>query len=125
MEVRYTKHNIYTSPIQRKMSRISLQVYSQVLDTPVIQGISNLYHDIFSKFYDLVVPFFTIEYNKIIKLLVEENVPAESEVLDLCTGTGNVAFAAAKKAKEVIRLDSSQRMLSKARKRLKDMEFET
>jgi ubiquinone/menaquinone biosynthesis C-methylase UbiE len=76
-----------------------------------------LYHDIFSRFYDLTVPFFTPPYYQVIESLVDENVPTGSKVLDLCTGTGNVASAAAKRAKEVIGLDVSQRMLSKARKK--------
>ena len=115
METKYTKYHIEKAAILREISKISIKAYSRSIDVPVGQGLSNLYHDIFSKFYDLIVPVFMTGYYEVIELLVEENVPMGSEVLDLCTGTGNIAFVASKRAKEVIGLDASQRMLSKAR----------
>ena len=63
------------SSIVRQVSKVPLKAYSRFIDVPVSQGMSNLYHDIFSRFYDLIVPFFTPGYYQVIELLVEENVP--------------------------------------------------
>jgi len=117
MEVEYTKYDIQMSFIQRMIGKFFFKAYSQHINIPNGQEISNLYHDIFSNFYDFLTPFITPGYHKVIKLLVDENVPVGSRVLDLCSGTGNVAFAAAKRAKEVFGLDTSYGMLSKARKK--------
>jgi len=119
MEVEYIKYDIEMSSIQRTIGKNFFKAYSRQINIPDGQGISNLYHDIFSNFYDFLTPFITPGYHKVIELLVDENVPVGSRVLDLCSGTGNVAFAAAKRAKEVFGLDASYGMLSKARKKAK------
>ena len=117
MEVKYTKYDIQMSSIQRTIGKTLFKAYSQQINIPDGQGISNLYHDIFSNFYDFLTPFITPGYHKVIELLIDENVPVGSRVLDLCSGTGNVAFIAAKRAKEVFGLDASYGMLSKAREK--------
>ena len=117
MEVEYTKYDIQMSSTQRTIGKFFFKAYTQQINIPDGQRISNLYHDIFSNFYDFLTPFVTPGYHKVIELLVDENVPIDSRVLDLCSGTGNVAFAAAKRAKEVFGLDASYGMLSKAREK--------
>src|SRR5437016_2520817 len=46
-----------------------------------------------------------------------KRIPAESRVLDIATGTGDVAFLAADAGHETIGLDFSERMLSRAREK--------
>lgn len=121
MKTKYTKHDIEISPIRRKIGKFSLQAYSRHIDLPVSQGIANLYHNVFSKFYDLFTPLIDPAYHKVYRLLVEENIPVGSKVLDLCCGTGNITFATAKRANDVVGLDASWGMLSKAREKVEKM----
>jgi len=85
MEVKYTKYDIQMSSIQRTIGKTFFKTYSQQINIPDGQGISNLYHDIFSNFYDLLTPLITPGYHKVIELLIDENVPVGSRVLDLCS----------------------------------------
>lgn len=73
MKTKYTKHDIEISPIRRKIGKFSLQAYSRQINAPVSQGISNLYHNIFSRIYDWFTPFIVPIYHKVINLLVKEN----------------------------------------------------
>lgn len=75
------------------------------------------FYDAMSAIYDPLTPIFLPKYYRVIQLLVEENISRGARVLDLCCGTGNITLAAAKIALEVVGLDSSNRMLKKARKK--------
>src|SRR5262245_46672747 len=46
-----------------------------------------------------------------------DRIPAQSKVLDIATGTGDVAFAAAQSGHMVVGLDFSERMLVQAREK--------
>jgi len=110
-----TKHDLEMSYFQMMRGKILLKLYTYNVRLPVSQRIANWYHDIFSKFYDHFAPFEVPKYYEIIDMLVDEYITKDSKVLDICCGTGNITFAAARKAKEVIGLDASNGMLSKAR----------
>ncbi len=113
--MKYIKHDFEMSSIRRIIGKAFLKLYTYNVRLPVSQGISNWYHDVFSKVYDQITPLALPKYYQIIDMIIQENVSQDSTVLDLCCGTGNIAIAAAKKAKEVIALDASRGMLSKAR----------
>jgi len=113
--MRYMEQDIEMSYLQEIIGKFFLRAYSYNVRIPVGQGIANWYHDWFSKVYDKFVPFVLPGYYETIKMLVGEHITKDSKVLDLCCGTGNITLAVAKRAKEVIGLDASEGMLSKAR----------
>lgn len=115
--MKYTKHDIDMSAFQKRRGQIFIWLYTYNVKLPFSQGVANWYHDAFSIIYDRVVPILVPKYYEIIKMIADEYVPDNSMVLDLCCGTGNITFAAARKAREVIGLDAAEGMLSKARKK--------
>lgn len=126
METRYTRYESEISPLRIKTSTLFLRLYTRHIDLPVTQKTATLYHDLLSKWYDLVTSF--ICPAQVYKLLVKEAVPANSVMLDLCCGTGNIACAAAEKAREVVGVDASPGMLAKAgekveREGIKNIQF--
>jgi ubiquinone/menaquinone biosynthesis C-methylase UbiE len=113
--MRHIKQDIGISSIQKITGKVFLKLYTYNAKLPVSQRIANWYHDAFSKFYDCLTPLVIPKYYETIDMLVREYIPEDSKVLDLCCGTGNIALAVAKKAKDVVGLDASEGMLSKAR----------
>jgi demethylmenaquinone methyltransferase / 2-methoxy-6-polyprenyl-1,4-benzoquinol methylase len=57
------------------------------------------------------------------RITVEETVRDGDRVLDACCGTGDLAIAARGRAKSVVGLDFSERMLERARKKAPEIEF--
>jgi ubiquinone/menaquinone biosynthesis C-methylase UbiE len=108
------EHDIEMSYSQRLRGRVFLKLYAYNAKIPAGQQIVNWYHDVYSKFYDRSVPLIP-KYYEVIDMLVDRHVTEDSRVLDLCCGTGNITLAAAEKAEEVIGIDASEGMLSKAR----------
>ena len=112
--MKYLEHDIEMSSSQRLRGRVFLKLYAYNAKIPAGQQIANWYHDVYSKFYDRFAPLLP-KYYEVIDMLVDRHVTEDSRVLDLCCGTGNITLAAAEKAKEVIGLDASEGMLSRAR----------
>lgn len=107
----YTKYNFNVSPFRSIFYKIALKLYRSNIKS---QGFYNWHYNIFSKGYDSVMRLSLPNYFKVIDMFIDENINKDSTVLDLCCGTGNITLAAAKKAKNVIGLDISGGMLSKA-----------
>jgi ubiquinone/menaquinone biosynthesis C-methylase UbiE len=112
--MKHIEHDIEMSSSQRLRGRVFLKLYACNARIPAGQRIANWYHDVYSRFYDRSVPLIP-KYYEVIDMLVDRYVTEGSTVLDLCCGTGNIALAAAQKAGEVIGVDASEGMLSKAR----------
>lgn len=112
--MKYIEHDIEMSFFQRMRGRFFLKLYAYNAKIPAGRGIANWYYDFYSIFYDRFAPLLP-KYYEVIDMLVDSHITEDSRVLDLCCGTGNITVAAAKKAREVIGLDASEGMLSRAR----------
>lgn len=80
------------------------------------ESITMDFWDKIAGFYDITQAINGKVYSEMLKY-VEELVPKGATVLDTAAGTGQLSFAAAKKAKEVVCTDLSVNMLGNARKK--------
>jgi len=81
-----------------------------------------LYYDLFSKVYDLVIRLHSRDREGSLRGFIVEkaNLSKEERALDICTGTGSVAIELAKQVGEngvVVGLDFSRGMLEKAKEK--------
>lgn len=104
---------------ERLVGRLFLKSYNLLTSLRVDQEISNKYHDTISRFYDATIALFMPKYLRVINYVIENYIRAGLTVLDLCTGTGNIAIAASKKAGSVTAIDASRKMLERAKRKTK------
>ena len=83
--------------------------------------IKNMFDNI-SNFYDTANNIISLGTHKLVKRLAVDNCKFQGKVLDLCTGTGDIARLLHKKC-EAIGLDFSPKMLEIAKKKHPDIEF--
>lgn len=79
--------------------------------------------DRFAGLYDIAESLNGKVYRKLVST-TEELVPAGAAVLDVAAGTGELSFAAAKKAEKVVCTDLSMKMLEVAQKKAKKREVD-
>ena len=72
--------------------------------------------DKIANFYDITQAINSKVYRKMLSI-TEALIPEGAKVLDTAAGTGQLSFAAAKKAEEVVCTDISEKMLENAQKK--------
>lgn len=87
-----------------------------------MSSLRQLYYDLFSKVYDLVIRLHSRDMEGSLRGFIagKANLSKGDRALDLCTGTGSVAIELAKQVGEnglVVGLDFSQGMLMKAKEK--------
>jgi ubiquinone/menaquinone biosynthesis C-methylase UbiE len=89
-----------------------------------MSSLRQTYYDLFSKIYDFVIRLHSRDIEGSLRRFITEktNLSKGQRALDLCTGTGSVAAALAKRVGEnglVVGLDFSRGMLEKAKEKAK------
>jgi ubiquinone/menaquinone biosynthesis C-methylase UbiE len=87
-----------------------------------MRSLRQIYYDLFSKIYDLIIRFHSRDIEGSLRRFIVENANLSKgeRGLDLCTGTGSVAVQMAKRVGEdglVVGLDYSWGMLEKAKEK--------
>lgn len=86
-------------------------------------SIQSLFNNI-SEDYDLLNNIMSLGLHSFIKSLAVKNIPSQNpeRILDLCTGTGDIAIKLHKKYKnaEVVGVDFSEKMIQIAKRKIKD-----
>ena len=118
--MRHTECDIGESFLEKERARLFLKLYRYNVDIDVGQQTANAYHDFFSRFCDRFVQLAAPSYHRVIDRLVSSYIEDGWTVLDLCCGTGNIALAVARKAGQVVGVDTSPAMLEKARCKASD-----
>lgn len=116
IRITYEHLDLGITKFQKVLGTLYLRIATSVR-LPVNQKLTNFFYDCFSLSYDSITCFFLPKYKKVIELIVSRHIPKNAKTLDLCCGTGNITIAAAKKSSIVIGVDSSRKMLEKAREK--------